>query len=101
MHPTTRRPRLRRLTHPAHPAEPTQTTATRYRHLGPDAPPADLAGPKATGLVTLPLNVSWSGPPRTYNLAVPADRPVDGWEHLDTGPRPPRRSWRVGGIRAG
>ncbi|MDQ6617426.1 MAG: hypothetical protein M3083_22430 [Actinomycetota bacterium] len=24
-------------------------------------------------------------------------RVADGWQHIDTGPRPPRRSWRVGG----
>ncbi len=26
-----------------------------------------------------------------------ARRVANGWEHVDTGPRPPRRSWRVGG----
>jgi len=30
-----------------------------------------------------------------------ARRVADGWEHVDTGPRAPRRSWRVGGTRAG
>jgi len=28
-------------------------------------------------------------------------RVANGWEHVDIGPRPPRRSWRVGGDWAG
>lgn len=29
---------------------------------------------KASGLVTLPLHVRWSGPPKTYDLSRRADR---------------------------
>jgi hypothetical protein len=51
----------------------------RSRQLGPAARPVavpdDLeAGPKATGVVTLPINVRWSEPERTYDLADRNDR---------------------------
>lgn len=39
--------------------------------------PEDVDEPgvdKATGKVTLPLHVRWSGPPKTYDLAERADR---------------------------
>ena len=52
---------------------------TRCRTLGPDARPVAvpedmISGPKATGVVTLPLHVCWSGPDRFYDLAVRSDR---------------------------
>lgn len=56
-------------------------TRTRSSELGPAARPVavpdDVDEPwirKAEGKVTLPLHVRWSGPPKTYDLAVQADR---------------------------
>jgi hypothetical protein len=52
---------------------------TRSRTLGPAsrpvAVPEDMdSGPKAAGVVSLPLNVAWSGSPRRYDLDVRSDR---------------------------
>ena len=35
---------------------------------------------------------------RVLERAGRARRVADGWEHVEVGPRPPRRSWRVGGT---
>ncbi|MHB8439347.1 MAG: hypothetical protein ACYDD4_09320 [Acidimicrobiales bacterium] len=55
--------------------------ATRSRELGPEARPVtvpddvdDPAIVKLSGVVTLPLHVRWSGPPKTYDLSTRADR---------------------------
>lgn len=37
---------------------------------------------------------------RVLERAGRARRTAAGWEHIDLGPRPPRRSWRLGGTRA-
>ncbi|MDQ6615873.1 MAG: hypothetical protein M3083_14340 [Actinomycetota bacterium] len=49
----------------------------------------------------LPLSVvSVAAVLRVLERSGRAWRVTDGWEHVDTGPRRPRRSWRVGGTRA-
>ena len=35
---------------------------------------------------------------RVLERAGRARRVPEGWEHVEAGPRPPRRSWRVGGT---
>lgn len=54
---------------------------TRSPELGPEAWPIavpedadDPAIVKASGVVTLPLHVRWSGPPKTYDLSIAAER---------------------------
>lgn len=57
------------------------TVANSPRTMGPDprpvAVPDDVDDPrheKASGVVQLPSNVRWSGPPKTYDLDDPIDR---------------------------
>lgn len=57
------------------------TVASSSRTKGTDprpvAVPDDVDDPrhvKASGVVQLPSNVRWSGPPKTYNLDDPVDR---------------------------
>jgi len=64
---------------PASPDDQPHLPIHRSRHLGPAARPVavpdDLeAGPKAAGVVTLPINVRWSEPERTYDLGDRNDR---------------------------
>jgi hypothetical protein len=64
---------------PAPKDEQSHLPILRSRHLGPAARPVavpdDLeAGPKAAGVVTLPSNVRWSEPERTYDLGDRDDR---------------------------
>jgi hypothetical protein len=52
---------------------------TRSATLGPAARPVAVpddmdTGPKAQGVVELPLHIRWSGPPITYDLEDPRDR---------------------------
>lgn len=52
---------------------------TRSDRLGPAARPVAVpeeldSGPKAEGVVQLPLHIRWSGPPITYDLAEDDDR---------------------------
>jgi len=58
-----------------------ETVASSPRTMGSDprpvAVPDDVDDPrheKASGIVQLPSNVRWSGPPKTYDLDDPADR---------------------------